>query len=126
MKPKGLLVAVVLLAVLGGLVWWSNKKQAASGKTSTDTSTKLLSIPDDQFQEIKIKKFPGEAQDLRRQNGTWRLTQPTKLPADQDTVGSMVSSLSSLNADKLIEDKVVDLQPYGLHMPTLDVTVVKK
>ena len=29
MKPKGLLVAVALLAVLGGLIWWSNKKQAA-------------------------------------------------------------------------------------------------
>ena len=28
MKPKGLLIAVVLLAVLGGLTWWSNKTQA--------------------------------------------------------------------------------------------------
>src|ERR1035437_483366 len=99
MKPKGLLVAVVLLAVLGGLVWWSNKKQAASGKTSTDTSTKLLSIPDDQFQEIKIKKLTGEVQDLRRENGKWRLAQPIQLSADPDTVGTMVSSLSSLNAD---------------------------
>jgi hypothetical protein len=126
MKPKGLLVAVAVLAVLGGLVWWSNKKQAAASKTSTDTSTKLLSIPDDQFQEIKIKKLTGEVQDLRRVNGKWQLTQPNQLPADQDTVGSMVSSLSSLNADKLIEDKAADLQPYGLHLPTLDITVVKK
>ena len=105
MKPKGLLVAVVVLAVLGGLIWWSNKKQAAASKTSTDTTTKLLSIPDDQFQEIKIKKLTGELQDLRRVNGKWQLTQPVQLPADPDTVGSMVSSLSSLNADKLIEDK---------------------
>src|ERR1039458_4692753 len=126
MKPTGLLVAVAVLAVLGGLVWWSNKKQAAASKTSTDTSTKLLSIPDDQFQEIKIKKLTGEVQDLRRENGKWRLTQPNQLPADQDTVGSMVSSLSSLNADKLIEDKAADLQPYGLNIPTLDITIVKK
>ncbi|MGA2271296.1 MAG: DUF4340 domain-containing protein [Bryobacteraceae bacterium] len=126
MKPKGLLVAVVLLAVLGGLVWWSNKKQAAASKTPADASTKLLSIPDDQFTEIKIKKLTGEVQDLRRVNGKWQLTEPNQLPADQDTVGSMVSSLSSLNADKLIEEKAADLQPYGLHIPTLDITVVKK
>ena len=127
MKPKGLLVAVAVLAVLGGLIWWSNRKQAAaSKKTSTDTTTKLLSIPDDQFQEIKIKKLTGEVQDLRRVNGKWQLTQPVQLSADPDTVGSMVSSLSSLNADKLIEDKAADLQPYGLHLPTLDITVVKK
>ena len=127
MKPKGLLVAVAVLAVLGGLIWWSNRKQAAaSKKTSTDTTTKLLSIPDDQFQEIKIKKLTGEVQDLRRVNGKWQLTQPVPLSADPDTVSSMVSSLSSLNADKLIEDKAADLQPYGLHLPTLDITVVKK
>ena len=126
MKPTGLLVAVAVLAVLGGLVWWSNKKQAAASKTSTDTTTKLLSIPDDQFQEIKIKKLTGELQDLRRVNGKWQLTQPTQLSADPDTVGSMVSTLSSLNADKLIEDKAADLQPYGLNTPTLDITVVKK
>jgi hypothetical protein len=126
MKPTGLLVAVAVLAVLGGLVWWSNKKQAAASKTSADTTTKLLSIPDDQFQEIKIKKLTGEVQDLRRVNGKWQLAEPNQLSADPDTVGSMVSSLSSLNADKLIEDKATDLQPYGLHVPTLDITVVKK
>jgi hypothetical protein len=126
MKPTGLLVAVAVLAVLGGLVWWSNKKQATAGKASTDTTTKLLSIPDDQFQEIKIKKLTGEVQDLNRLNGKWQLTEPTKLSADPDTVGTMVSSLSALNAEKLIEDKAADLQPYGLHMPTLDITVVKK
>ena len=66
MKPTGLLVAVAVLAVLGGLIWWSNKKQGAASKTPTDTSVKLLSIPDDQFQEIRIKKLTGEVQDLRR------------------------------------------------------------
>jgi hypothetical protein len=38
----------------------------------------------------------------------------------------MVSTLSTLNADKLIEDKAADLQPYGLNIPTLDITIVKK
>ena len=61
MKPKGLLIAVVLLAVLGGLTWWSNKNQADKAKTPADTATKLLTIPDDQFQEIKIKKVTDEA-----------------------------------------------------------------
>jgi len=126
MKPKGLLIAVVLLAVLVGLTWWSNKKQAAASKSPTDSSTKLLSIADDQFQEIRIKKLTGETIRLRRENGKWQITEPSPLPADQDTVGSLVSSLSSLNADKVVEDKATDLKPYGLDAPTLDVTVTKK
>jgi hypothetical protein len=124
-KPTGLLIAVVLFAALGGIVWWSNKNQASASKT-TDTNTKLLSIPDDQFQEIRVKKLTGEVIDLRRENGKWQMTEPKPLPADQDSVSSVVSSLSSLNADKVIEDKSADLKPYGLNDPTLDVQVKRK
>jgi hypothetical protein len=126
MKPKGLIVAAVLLAVMGGLVWWSNKKLADKSKAPADTSTKLLSIPDDQFQEIRVKKLTDEVIALRRENGKWRMTQPKPLPADQDAAGSMVSMLSSLNADKVIEDKAADLKPYGLDIPTLDITITRK
>ena len=78
MKPKGLLVATVLLAVLGGVVWWSNRKEASASKT-TDTSTKILSIPEDQFQEIRIKKLTGEVINLRRDNSKWQITEPKVL-----------------------------------------------
>jgi len=77
-KPKGLLIAVVLLAVLGGLTWWSNKTQIDKSKTPADTATKLLTIPDDQFQEIKIKKVTGELLDLKRENGKHFLVTPVE------------------------------------------------
>jgi hypothetical protein len=64
MKPTGLLIAVAVLVVLGGGIWWSNKKQASTpAKSPTDTSSKILTVPADQFQEIRIKK-PGETQDI--------------------------------------------------------------
>jgi hypothetical protein len=127
MKPKGLLVAVVLLALLGGAIWYSNKKQAAEpAKSATDTTTKLLTIPDDQFQEIRIKKLTGEVQDLKREDGKWRILQPKELRADQDAVTSMVTSLGALTADKTIEDNSTDLKAYGLDTPTLEITVTKK
>ena len=127
MKPKGLLIALIALAVLAGLVFWSNKSQAAKEKTTpTDTSTKLLTIPDDQFQEIKIKKLTGETIDLKKDNGKWRMIEPKPLAADQDTVSSMTSSLGSLTADKVIEEKAADLKQFGLADPTLDVQIVRK
>src|SRR5271157_1229391 len=126
MKPKGLLIAVVLLAVLGGLVWWSNRKQAAAGKTPTDTSTKILSIPEDQFQEIRIRKAGAEPIDLKRENGKWQIAEPKPYAADPDTSSSLVSALTSISADKTIEDNATDLSQYGLTAPQLDVSVVRK
>ena len=126
MKPKGLLVSVVLLAGLGGIIWWSNKKQATASATTTDNTTKLLAIPDDQFQNIRIQKTGADTEDLVRDNGKWKLTEPKPLPADQDSVSSIVSSLSALNADKVIENKAADLKPYGLDKPALDIQIKQK
>src|SRR5690242_11415831 len=124
MKPKGLIIAVAVLAVLGGATWWSNKKQASASK-STDSTTKILSIPNDQFQEIRIKKA-ADTIDLKGGPGKWQITQPEALPADQDAVSSIVTSLSALNADTIVEDKASDLSPYGLKNPAIDVQIVKK
>jgi Domain of unknown function (DUF4340) len=126
MKPKGLLIAVALLAVLGGLIWWSNKKQAGASKTPATTETKILTIPEDQIQEIKIQHANGDVVDLRRDSGKWRIVQPKELSADPDASTSLVSALTSVTADKTIEDKATDISPYGLNHPTLDVIVTKK
>src|SRR5215469_8551719 len=124
MKPKGLLIAVGVLAIFGGLTWWSNRKQVSASK-STDTTVKILSIPNDQFQEIRVKKG-SQTLDLKGGPGKWQILQPETLPADQDSVSSMVSSLSSLNADSVVENKAADLTPYGLKDPALDVQITKK
>jgi hypothetical protein len=128
MKPTGLLIGVALLAVLGGVVYWSNKTQAAKEKSpGTDAATpKLLNIPDEQFQEIKIKKLTGEVLTLKRDNGKWRMTEPKDMPADQDAVSSMANALSNLTSDKVIDEKPGDLQAFGLTIPTLDVQVLRK
>jgi hypothetical protein len=127
MKPKGLLIALALLAILGAGVYFSNKSQAAKEKEpAKDTTTKLLTIPDDQFQELKIKKLTGEVIDLKKDNGKWRMVAPKDLAADNDTVSSITSSLGSLTADKVVEEKATDLKEFGLNDPTLDVSIVRK
>src|SRR3954449_7415638 len=111
MRPKGLLIAVVLLAALGGISWWSVKHPPSADKASPDGSnTKLLTIPDDQFQEIKVTKLTGEVIDLKKDSGKWRMAAPKALAADQDAAGSMQSTLSSLSSDKLIDEKAANLK----------------
>ncbi|HEX3746603.1 MAG TPA: DUF4340 domain-containing protein [Bryobacteraceae bacterium] len=126
MKPTGLLIAVAFLALVGGGIWLSNKRQAAAPeKSPTDTSVKLLTIPADQFQEIRIQK-PTETQDLKLVDGKWRILEPKPLAADQDAVTSMVTTLAALSADKTIEDNANDLSGFGLATPTLNITITKK
>ncbi|HVN05540.1 MAG TPA: DUF4340 domain-containing protein [Bryobacteraceae bacterium] len=128
MKPSGLLVAVAVLAVLGGALYWSNRKQKAdAAKPPTDTTPKILSIPDDQITEVKLKKTGGDTTVLDKSaGGKWQIAEPKPMRADQDAVKSLVTAVASLNGDTTVADKATDLSAYGLSTPVLDVTVMKK
>jgi len=114
MKSKGFLTACLLLLALSAAVWWSNKKAATAEKSAIETSTKLINIPGDQFQEIEIKHRTGETVRLQRNDLKWQITSPKPLPADADAVSSMVSALSSLSSDRAVDEKPTGLDQYGL------------
>ncbi|PYU75621.1 MAG: hypothetical protein DMG49_02915 [Acidobacteria bacterium] len=106
MKSKGLLTASFLLIVLSGVMWWSNKKTATADKAPTESvTTKLLSITEDQIQNIEIKKRSGEIIHLQRSDSRWQIAAPEALSADPDAVSSMLSTLSSLRSDRTVEEK---------------------
>ncbi len=111
MKFRGLLVAAVLLAALGGVAYWSEKRgKVDEAKPAADAPPKILTIPEDQFKTIRLFKKGAEATVVTKSDaGKWDLTQPKPLAADQDAITSLVTTLASLNSDRLIEDKAIDL-----------------
>jgi len=127
MKQGRLLVAALLLATLAGLFWWSNKKEASAMKAPpTPATTKILEVPQDQIQSLTIEKAGSDSLELKRVAGKWSITAPKALPADQDTVSSMLSTFGTLNADKLLDEKAPNLEQFGLTKPSLSVTATKQ
>jgi len=126
MKSKGLLTASVLLLLLSGVIWWSNKKAAKPDKTPTETTTNLVTVPENQIQAIEIKKRGGEDIKLQRGDSQWTIVGAEPLRADPDTVSSMLSSLSTLSSDRTIEEKATNLDPYGLTQPSFELSAIDK
>ncbi|MBV9886170.1 MAG: DUF4340 domain-containing protein, partial [Acidobacteria bacterium] len=128
MKSTGLLIAAALLAVLTGVLYWSNHHSAEETKSSaTPATTKLLSVKDADVTKIEIDKKGSESVDLAKgSDGEWEITAPQKLSADQDAITSMISSLSGLNSERVVEDHAIDLKQYGLADPSVKVDVTTK
>lgn len=127
MQVRGLLVAAVVLAALGGGVYWSEHlKKSGVNKEPADAPPKILSIPEDQFQQISLKKVTGQATELEKSSdGDWKITAPKPLAADRDAVRSLVSTLASLSSDRLVEENASDLSPFGLDSPEFEVSFRK-
>jgi Domain of unknown function (DUF4340) len=127
MNPRSVLAAAVLLAALSGVVWWAKKHPEAGTTPSTTTaSTKVVDIPSADLEQIAVKKKDGSQLVLDHASGKWQITQPEKLPADQDSVSTIASALAPLTADSVVDDKASDAAKYGLTSPSLTVTVARK
>jgi len=119
MKSKGLLTASIFLLVLSGVIWWSNKKAVTPDKAPVETTTvKLLNLPEDQIQDIEIKKRTGETIQLKRNDSKWLIAGAEPLRAEsrrglQHAFGRFPRS--SLTAT--VEEKASSLEPYGLTQP---------
>ena len=127
MKNRGLLFAAAVLAALGGVLYWSNHhKPAETVQAAVDTPPKILSLNDSDVNRVELKKKDGAYLVLQKQDGKWQITSPQQLRADDSAVSGMISSLSSLSSDRLVEDKADNLAQFGLSSPALEVDVSGK
>jgi len=129
MKIRSLLVAAFVLLVLTGFLYWSGRHRPAdeTSKISADTPPAILKLDQATITALELKKKDAPALQLEKtSSGEWKITAPKDLRADQSSVSSLVSTLSSLNSERLVDDKASDLKTYGLESPGLEVDIREK
>ena len=128
MKLRSLIVAIfVFLALAGTLYWSEHRKPAAEASVSADTPPAILKLDEAAITKVELKKKDAAPIVLaKNSSGTWQITQPKPLNADPTAVSSTLSSLSSLNSERVVADKAPDLKQFGLDHPGFEVNVASK
>ena len=129
MKIRSLIVATLIFLALGGTLYWSehHKPTDESAKVSADAPPAILKLDEATINRVELKKKDAEPIVLAKNtSGTWQIAQPKSLNADQNTVSGALSTLSSLNSERLVEDKSSDLKQYGLDHPAVEVDITEK
>jgi len=130
MKMNGLLIAAIVLAVLSGILYWSNHRKPtenAVNVSAADTPPKILALTQADITKVDIKKKSGDEVVLAKDDaGKWQIMAAKPLRADQNEVSSMLSTLSSLGSERLIEQKAGNLADYGLAQPAVELEVTEK
>jgi hypothetical protein len=127
MKFRGPIIAVLVLLALGGVLYWSNhhKPSEKSATLSSSAAPAILKIDQGSIDQLTLaRKGSAPVALVKGSSGQWQITAPNAFRADQDAVSGVLSSLSNLNADRVVEDKATNLNQYGLDDPavTLDIT----
>jgi hypothetical protein len=131
MKNRGLIIAAVVLAALLGILYWSNHHKPAestsAAATPAEAAPKILTLNESDISKVELKKKAGDQIVLARDSGgKWQITAPKSLGVDQAAVSGMLSTLSSLNSERLVDEKAANPGQYGLAAPALEVAVSDK
>jgi hypothetical protein len=128
MKIRGLLVATVTFAVLAGVLYWSDhrKSSAEAAQPDADAAPSILKLDENSITKLELKKKGSTPILLTKTGSDWRISEPKPLGADQTAITGMLSTLSSLNSERLVEGKSTDLQRYGLDHPSLQLGITEK
>jgi len=128
MKIRGLLIAALVFAGLAGFLYWSDhhKPSAEAAKPDADTAPSILKLDENSITKLELKKKDAPPILLTKSGSDWKITEPKPLPADQTTVTSLLSTISSLDSERLVEDKSSNLERYGLASPTFELTISAK
>ena len=106
-----LMIALGVLVILGGFVYYTEENPPASD----DDKTPIVDVEQDSIQKIIVTRLDKDPIELQRgEDDKWTFGEPLTIPADEFSVNSMVSSLASMDSDRVVEENVINWTPYGL------------
>lgn len=129
MKLHSLVIAALVLAILTGFLYWSDRHKPAddTSKLSADKPPAILKLNQNSITKLELKKKDADPVVLSKSgSGDWQITAPKPFRADQSAVTELASTVSSLNSERVVEDKASDLQNFGLDQPALEVDATAK
>ena len=112
------LASVVVLAGLGAYIYFVTWKtpEADTGKKQEKVFAGLQS---DKIDEIKVSLAAGETTTLKKDAGTWQVTQPIAAKADESELSGMTGALTSVEIVRVIDESPANLSDYGLANPRI-------
>jgi Domain of unknown function (DUF4340) len=128
MNSRGLTIAVVVLAALTGVLYWSEHRKAPEENAAVPASSApvIFKIDPSNVTQLVIKQKQSDPVTLEKAGETWQITAPKPYPADQNAVATLISTLSALNADRLVADKGGNSPQYGLQAPAVELDITDK
>src|SRR4051812_4386968 len=121
MKTRGLLLAAIALAILGGVLYWSNRREAAKAAAGgTAEAPRIINLKQDEINRITITRNSTQKITLAKlDSGDWQVQETPVLPGDSGTISGLLSAVSTLDSERIVDEKPADLGAYGLAKPAV-------
>ena len=114
------LILIVVLAGLGGYIYFVDSKRPETGIDGGPTKEKVYALAVDAVDEVKLT-YQGETSLLRKTEAGWKMIEPVETDADAAEAVSLGQALANLELVRVVEENATDLAKYNLATPPIAV-----
>jgi hypothetical protein len=118
---RSFVVLLVILIGLGAYLYFVESKRPAG--ESGPEKEKVFGVDSEKIEEIAVRSESGERTTLRKSGeGGWQIVAPAQGQADVSEVSGLLTNLSTLEVQSVVDENPPDLKEYGLAQPRVEVT----
>lgn len=117
---RSTLVLFVAFVALGSYAYFVESERPTR-EEADDARDSVFSIESSDITELQITATSGDETHLRRTDDGWRLVEPVDTAADEAAVSGVTSGLASLELERVVDETAVDLGPFGLADPRIQI-----
>lgn len=116
---RSLLLLLVAALGLGAYIYFVESEREPAG---TETKEKAFTIEASAIEELEVRATSSETATVRKTGETWALTAPIATAADDAAVQAILSGLTGIEIERVLDDSPESLTPFGLEVPRIAVT----
>ena len=113
---KSLVILAVVAAALGAYIYFVEMKREPAG--TPEKKAKVFTVDTSKLEELEVKASGGETSSLKKSGDKWTMA---GADVDQSEVGSVLSTLESLEVQRTLEENPTSVAQYGLEPARLSV-----
>jgi hypothetical protein len=98
---RSFLVLVAVAVALGAYIYFIESKRTGSDEKKKD---KVFTVDASKIEEIEVHAASGETTTLKKAGTDWQIVAPEAVEADATTVGTLVSTIESLEVGRVVND----------------------
>lgn len=116
---RSLLVLLAVALGLGAYIYFVEMKRDPDAATKKE---KAFSVETGKIDNVELHAANGDVTTLKKQGDTWNVTAPVAAKADQSAVTSLVSTVETVEIEKVLDEHPASVSAYGLDHPRYSVT----
>ena len=120
-RGRSFLVLVVVALGLGAYIFFVESKRDPS-EAQTPKKDKVFTADSATLEEVDVKAASGETTTLKKVNGLWQIVKPEPLPTDSAEVGSLLTTLESLEIQRVVVEEPESAAQFGLDPARIAIT----